>query len=116
MDKLLGHTVRAIADVLLVVATVLAIVTILHQANIERDLAYLDPNDPGPQPGAIILRPGDLVRGSGPPVYVIDEYQRKHHIANPEVFAACGWQVGKIRFVPDEALAVLETGPTITSC
>jgi hypothetical protein len=116
MQRLFRHPVRMLGDLLLIAVTTLALVFAYHEANTPTNLAYFDPNSPGPQPAAIGLLPGELVRGSGPPVYVIDDYHRKRHIADPQVFASCGWDVGRIRFVPDEALAVLESGPTITQC
>jgi hypothetical protein len=116
MGRSVGNIARIVFDIALVAVAVLALYSALNHTGSPNNLAYFDPNAPGPQPAAINLKPGELVRGSGEPVYVIDEYHRKRHIANPEVFRACGWDAGKIRFVPDEALVRLETGPTITRC
>lgn len=66
------------------------------------------------------VKPGDLVRGSSAPVYLIDNELHKRWIVSPEVFEHCarrwGWRWEDIYTLPDSALQQVPLGPDIVSC
>ena len=56
---------------------------------------------------------GNLIRSSGPEVYVMGG-GRKRHILSPSAMAACGYEWDAVRFVTDSSLASVQTGSNLS--
>ncbi len=98
-----------------------------YRAALERALAGIDllpggagaPRQPsfyvlvpaGPDHGlaAYDLREGDLLRGSGEPVYLYEEGRRRH-VASLQSFTAHGWRWEDVRRLPDRVLEAIPEG------
>ncbi len=65
----------------------------------------------GPDHGlaAYDLREGDLLRGSGEPVYLYEEGRRRH-VASLQSFTAHGWRWEDVRRLPDRVLEAIPEG------
>lgn len=57
---------------------------------------------------------GDLVKGSGPHIYVIEKGKRRH-IPNPETFNAMGFRWSNVKWIPDEQLAEISEGDPLAA-
>jgi len=55
---------------------------------------------------------GNLLKGSAPDVYIMDNGQKRHAVSK-EVFLACGYSWGAILTVPDSVLNSIPTGPPL---
>jgi len=59
------------------------------------------------------LANGNLLRGSGPEVYVM-EGGAKRHVINPTVLADCGYGWDAVRIIPDASLNAIPTGSALS--
>jgi len=59
--------------------------------------------------GAYDLREGELLRGSGEPVYLYEEGRRRH-VASLQAFTARGWRWEDVRRLPDRVLEAIPEG------
>jgi hypothetical protein len=60
-----------------------------------------------------VLADGNLLKGSGPAVYVMEGGQ-KRHIISEAAFAACGYGWDAVYVVPDASLDVIPTGSSLS--
>jgi hypothetical protein len=65
------------------------------------------------QPVLDALADGNLLRGTGPEVYVMDS-GRKRHITSQDSFAACGYGWDAVYTIPDSLLNAIPTGSSIS--